>query len=55
MKKFITGLLCVLSLISINNAEAAMTKEANQLYYQACRYENQNNYEAAINSIKVYM
>ena len=52
MKKFITGLFCIISLISINSANAAMTKEANQLYFQACRYENQNNYEAAINAIK---
>ena len=51
MKKIFVALFIIL-MMTTNPANATMTKEAHQLYQEACQLEYRNNYDAAISKIR---
>ena len=51
MKKIFVSLFIIL-MMTTNPANATMTKEAHQLYQEACQLEYRNNYDAAISKIR---
>lgn len=51
-KKIYVSLLILSALISAQSVEAKMTKEAHNLYQQACAYEYKSDYKTAIKIIQ---
>lgn len=51
MKKILVSLIIIL-VATAGQANATMTKEAHQLYQEACQLEYRNNYESAIEKIR---
>ena len=51
-KKIYISALALITMFSVQSAEAKMTKEAHALYQQACNYEYKSDYASAINSIQ---
>ena len=51
MKKILVSLFIIL-VATAGQANATMTKEAHQLYQEACQLEYRNNYESAIEKIR---